>query len=175
MTLYLYFVFMVLTMLLLQFSAYPALRKISDEAANLMYVSQGTFAITMLLWMVTWFKDPGYLKRDRKMDFGTLLRSIDATSMCPECRCIKTPRSFHCSECNSCVERLDHHCPWVNNCIGKGNYLVFYIYIIFQNTYLLTTSLVLVKGKFIYTALIMFFSLGWIADIRYDVLGTDGF
>ena len=41
---------------------------------------------------------------------------------------------------------------------------------------MLLTSIVLIKGKYFFNILAKtIVSIGWIADLRYDVLGTDGF
>lgn len=144
---------MIITMTILQFSAYPVLRLYRDsleESTSLGWTivcSQSLFALSMLFWLVVWLKDPGFLKRDETMDFVTILGTLDAAQMCSECRLIRTPRSFHCGYCNKCIERFDHHCPWVNNCIGKGNYSVFYIFVIVQSLYNFSTLYILFKGK----------------------------
>lgn len=155
-TLWLYLVFMAVTMALLQFSAYPALRKGPLDADSILYGSQALFGISLVLWVSVWYKDPGYLKKDPSMKLQTILGSIDASSICSTCRIIRTPRSFHCGYCDLCVERFDHHCPWVDNCIGKGNYCIFYIFVLAQSFYNLAASLILI--------------LGWYTDFHYDVL-----
>ena len=90
------------------------------------------------------------------MDFRTVLGTMDPTSMCPECRLIRTPRSFHCAYCAKCIERFDHHCPWINNCVGKGNYFRFYSFVFVQSTY-----------NFFFMITLM---MGWTTDLRHDVL-----
>ena len=108
------------------------------------------------MWVVAWFSDPGFLKKDPQMDFRTVLGKMDPTSMCPECRLIRTPRSFHCAYCAKCIERFDHHCPWINNCVGKGNYFRFYLFVFIQSTY---------NFSFMITLM-----MGWTTDLRHDVL-----
>lgn len=66
-TLWLYLVFMAVTMALLQFSAYPALRKGPLDADSILYGSQALFGISWVLWVSVWYKDPGYLKKDPSM------------------------------------------------------------------------------------------------------------
>mmetsp|Transcript_96108 Transcript_96108/g.132218 ORF Transcript_96108/g.132218 Transcript_96108/m.132218 type:complete len:98 (-) Transcript_96108:707-1000(-) len=87
------------------------------------------FGIVILLCIGVWQKDPGYIKKDKKIDFLDVLETFEATSLCPDCEVIRTPRCRHCNICNRCVDRFDHHCPWVNNCIGKGNYYLFYTFV----------------------------------------------
>ena len=44
---------------------------------------------------------------------------------------LKTEKSGHCAFCNICVMRYDHHCPWIGKCIGKYNFIIFYLFLIF--------------------------------------------
>ena len=113
----------------------------------ILYSSQTLYVISILLWIVVWRKDPGFLKPDPTMDFVTILGTMDATQMCSECRLIRTPRSFHCAYCNKCIERFDHHCPWVNNCIGKNNYAYFFGFVFFQVFFNASVAVILGLGK----------------------------
>lgn len=90
--------------------------------------------------------DPGYLERDSKMDFVTLLDTMSPTSLCPDCKLIRTPRSRHCYYCLRCVDRFDHHCPWVNNCIGKRNFSKFYFFVLCQFIYLFLVTICLIQA-----------------------------
>ena len=140
-TIILYFVLMALSFFLLECSTYNVLR-VSGYSTWLRYGSQGLFGLTMLLWGSVWLSDPGELKKNTSHDLGTLLDIYEATSICADCKVIKTPRSRHCNLCDICVDRFDHHCPWVNNCIGKGNYARFYSFVFTQSLYLLSVSIV---------------------------------
>ena len=101
----------------------------------------------MLLCVVVWLSDPGRLKKDPEMNFNKLLETLEASSLCPDCEVIRTPRCRHCTLCLVCVDRYDHHCPWVNNCIGKGNYAQFYIFVVLQSLYLFSVVVVSVICK----------------------------
>ena len=100
------------------------------------------FALSVVLCLAVACKDPGYLKRDESIDFLEMLQTFEASSLCPDCKVIRTPRCRHCNLCNRCVDRFDHHCPWVNNCIGNGNYALFYSFVTCQAFTLLFNSII---------------------------------
>jgi len=103
----------------------------------LTYTNTGLFILSMILWVVAWLRDPGYLERDNSLEFMYLLETFEANCLCPDCKLIRTPRSRHCNICNRCVERFDHHCPWINNCIGTWNHGYFLTFILFLYVYLI--------------------------------------
>jgi palmitoyltransferase len=102
------------------------------------------FFISMLLCMICWLKDPGYIKNDPQFEFLDLLEEFEANCLCPECSIIRTPRSRHCNLCDRCVDRFDHHCPWINNCVGKSNYRYFYTFVLFEFMYILSATIVII-------------------------------
>ncbi len=128
---YSYIVLMILVELFLEISMYRVLKVDSLEhpfSGYLIYHCRILFVTAFLLWIIAAKSDPGYLKRDAKIDFMTLMNTIDATNICSDCRLIQTPRSFHCGYCDTCVDRFDHHCPWIDNCVGKNNYGRFFLF-----------------------------------------------
>ncbi|CAD8089631.1 unnamed protein product [Paramecium primaurelia] len=106
-----------------------------ESYQNLIYYS----AFQLLIWfffIIVWLSDPG--KQIKKQDqieqellksLYEILQRYDAKDICPECVCVKSPRSKHCDICQSCVLVYDHHCPWVDNCIGSNNHFQFYIFV----------------------------------------------
>ena len=128
-TLICYFVLMSLSFVLLELSSYKLLR-VSGHSDWLLWSSQGLFGASVLLCIIVWWSDPGVIKKDPDLNFVKLLDTLEASSLCPDCEVIRTPRCRHCVLCQRCVDRYDHHCPWVNNCIGKGNYGQFYIFVL---------------------------------------------
>ena len=108
----------------------------------LLPVCKTLFWVSMSLWLVVWQKDPGFLEKDKTIDFIDLLDNFEAGSLCPECEVVRTPRCRHCAFCKRCVDRFDHHCPWVNNCIGKGNFAFFYMFVLTQTLYLLNAAII---------------------------------
>jgi palmitoyltransferase len=106
---------------------------ISDEIALITHI---VFAVSTISFLACWLRDPGYIKKDPKLDFHDLIERFDPNHLCPECQVIRTERSRHCNICNKCVERFDHHCPWINNCVGTRNHGFFFIYILATIVYL---------------------------------------
>lgn len=133
---------------------YGSFNLVSDmpQYAGLLYLCEAFFAMSVVLCCVVWLSDPGYLKKSPSFDFVRMLSAYDASSICPDCQVIRTPRSRHCHMCDRCVDRFDHHCPWVNNCVGRGNYRLFYIFITAQTLFLLlvtSLSLLVIVKEFI--------------------------
>ena len=141
----LFYILMSISFLWLQITVFDLLRK-HKEAEWLQINSGILFGLSILLSLIVMYSDPGYLKKDPKMDFVKLLDQLCATSLCPECKIIRTPRSRHCSFCDRCVDRYDHHCPWVDNCIGKGNFAQFYLFVFVTWLYLLSIVISIIKA-----------------------------
>ena len=134
-TLICYFILMGLSFALLSVSSYDVLR-LSETYNWLLYASQILFGGAVLFCVIVWLSNPGVIKKDREINFIKLLDTMEASSLCPDCEVIRTPRCRHCNLCNTCVDRSDPHCPWANNCIGKGTFAQFYIFIVLQCLYL---------------------------------------
>ena len=128
-TLVCYFVLMGFSLVLLEFSSYDVLR-VAGTSDWLLFSSQMLFGLACLLCVIVWLSNPGIIERDPSLNFVKLLDGMEASSLCPDCSIVRTPRCRHCTLCNHCVDRYDHHCPWVNNCIGKGNFCQFYIFVL---------------------------------------------
>ena len=91
----------------------------------------GFAGLLVLFFCLAAFKNPGYTKRDQRIDFQRVLDHTDPLNLCPDCKIIRTQRSRHCNICNRCVERFDHHCPYINNCVGHRNHVYFLLFVIF--------------------------------------------
>ncbi|KEG08824.1 zinc finger protein [Trypanosoma grayi] len=50
---------------------------------------------------------------------------------CEQCGQFKPDRAHHCTMCGRCTYRFDHHCPVVNNCIGRENYKMFVLFLMY--------------------------------------------
>jgi palmitoyltransferase ZDHHC13/17 len=98
-----------------------------------------------MCFLISWLRDPGYINKNKTIDFYELLNTFDPESLCPECEVIRPPRSRHCNICNQCVNRFDHHCPWVNNCVGASNHGWFFAYIF--STFLYVALVTYISGE----------------------------
>ena len=43
------------------------------------------FALSNVFFLFSWLKDPGYLKKDKNIDFFEIIERFDANHLCPEC------------------------------------------------------------------------------------------
>jgi len=96
-------------------------------------------SITLILFLISWLKDPGIMKNRNKTDIMNLLLNNDPYFVCPECVIVRPPRSKHCEVCNACISVYDHHCPWIDNCVGSKNhgyFLAFTFWVLLTVVYL---------------------------------------
>ncbi len=140
-TVFLYIALILVSYLISNYFFYlePYHLKIGDFMIYSVHVA---FALSNILFMMAWLRDPGYLRKDKSIDFFQIIERFDPNHLCPECEVIRTERSRHCNICNRCVERFDHHCPWINNCVGTRNHGCFYLYIITTILYILLVVVV---------------------------------
>lgn len=85
-----------------------------------------------LLFAVLSFSDPGIMINNEYSDLLDIIeKGEELENFCPYCLIRKNYRTTHCLICQRCVDEFDHHCFWVGNCIGKKNYNLFFIFLIF--------------------------------------------
>ena len=78
------------------------------------------------------FSDSGYLVNNTYKDLLDIVeKGEDLENFCPFCLIRQNYRVTHCLICQKCVDEFDHHCFWVGNCIGKNNYDLFFLFLIF--------------------------------------------
>lgn len=102
--------------------------------------------MTIIAFLLSCFKDPGYVKKSSKVSFLRLNQYFDPSYICPTCEVLKPQDSRHCYICNKCVDRFDHHCQWLNNCVGIANHGFFFCYLALIWTYLLLASAASIYG-----------------------------
>ncbi len=90
------------------------------------------FGLVFILYIILSFSNPGKMIN---YNFQNLLDIVeqgnDAEDFCPYCLVKNKFRSKHCLVCQCCVDEFDHHCFWVGNCIGKKNYTLFFIFLVY--------------------------------------------
>ena len=87
--------------------------------------------IVFVLYFLLSFSNPGKMTSPYKDLLSIVEKGEEAENYCPYCLVKKTYRSLHCLICQICVDEFDHHCFWVGNCIGKKNYTLFFIFLVY--------------------------------------------
>ena len=122
--------FIVLHVIIILFIFFPLLPYIQSSIFGIIYlvVSFLVFALYISLSC----SNPGKMTNH---EFENLLDLVEkgnnAEEYCPLCLVKTKFRSRHCLICQICVDEFDHHCFWVGNCIGKDNYTLFFIFLIY--------------------------------------------
>ena len=90
-----FFILFTLTYLVLFFMIFPNLEK-----GDYYFVAiSGGYLLLFIAWLRASLADPGHLKQT-DLSFLSLLDKFPATSLCPDCKVIRTSRSRHSSICN---------------------------------------------------------------------------
>ena len=85
-----------------------------------------------ILYISLSFSNPGKMINNEYNDLLDIVeKGNDAEDFCPYCLVKNNFRSKHCLICQNCIDEFDHHCFWVGNCIGKNNYKLFFIFLIY--------------------------------------------
>ena len=89
-------------------------------------------AFVFILYISLSFSNPGKMINNEYSDLLDIVeKGNDAEDFCPYCLVKNNFRSKHCLICQNCIDEFDHHCFWVGNCIGKNNYKLFFIFLIY--------------------------------------------
>ena len=90
------------------------------------------FFLVFLLYTILSCSNPGKMINNEYNDLLDIVeRGNEVDDFCPHCLVKTKFRSKHCLICQQCVDEFDHHCFWVGNCIGKKNYTLFFIFLIY--------------------------------------------
>ena len=90
--------------------------------------------IIFFLFLLLKYSNPGIMINEQYTDLLDIAENEeDAENFCPYCLIKYKYKSKHCLICKKCIEEFDHHCFWVGNCVGKNNYSLFFIFLIYVN------------------------------------------
>jgi hypothetical protein len=85
------------------------------------------FTVTYTLLLIL---NPGIPTNKNNLDPSMLQKHY---RQCQECNCIALEKegklTIHCQTCQICIEHFDHHCVFATKCIGKGNLLIFHLWL----------------------------------------------
>ena len=88
--------------------------------------------IVFCLYFILSFSNPGTMINTTYKDLLDIVeKGEDLDNFCSYCLVKKKYRSLHCLVCQKCIDEFDHHCFWVGNCIGKNNYTLFFIFLVY--------------------------------------------
>ena len=121
--------FITLHLLIISFVFFIIIPDFNNDIFSGIYL--GISAIVFLLYSILSCSDPGRMVRQYKDLLDIVEKGEDLENFCPYCLVKKTYRSLHCLICQKCIEDFDHHCFWVGNCIGKDNYTLFFIFLVY--------------------------------------------
>ena len=106
------------------------------NSLTVFYVYVGVIILIFMMFIILSCSNPGkvYNKRGYKLiDYVLKGKNTNVSEYCPYCCIIQNNQTTHCVICGVCVDGFDHHCFWVDNCIGRDNYLLFFIFLVFVN------------------------------------------
>ena len=122
--------FIVLHILIIFFVFFVLLPYFDSTFFGIVYV--GISCLVFILYISLSFSNPGRMINKEYKDILDIVESgQEAEEFCPLCLVKNKFRSKHCLICQICVDEFDHHCFWVGNCIGKDNYTLFFIFLIY--------------------------------------------
>lgn len=105
---------------------------------SIYFIVHSILSVLVIMLMVMLSRsNPGFVKRNKKLDFQKLLETGQLDKVCPICEIALTSRIRHCRFCNKWVENYDHHCPWINNWVGVKNHNLFFTFLVILFIFLL--------------------------------------
>ena len=124
------FLFIILHIIIIFFVFFVLLPYFNSTIFGIIYVVIS--CLVFILYVSLSCSNPGRMVNKEYKDILDLVESgQEAEDFCPLCLVKNKFRSKHCLICEMCVDEFDHHCFWVGNCIGKDNYTLFFIFLIY--------------------------------------------
>lgn len=133
----------------------PVIKSCNDEISSIIYYS---FAgVIMFIYLILLASNSRAKKTTkRKQEYEECINDAienkkydDISTFCPICIIKKKKNMRHCFICDECIDGFDHHCYWINKCVGKKNYWLFSIFIVFLTFYLGYCTFLFIKLIFI--------------------------
>ena len=122
--------FIVLHILIIFFEFFVLFPYFDSDIFSVIYIVVS--CLVFILYSTLSLSNPGKMVNREYYDLLDLVeKGQEAEEYCPMCLVKKKYRSRHCLICQKCVDDFDHHCFWVGNCIGKNNYTLFFIFLVF--------------------------------------------
>ena len=122
--------FIILHLLIILFVFFVLLPYFDNTIFSIIYIIIS--ALVFILYITLSCSNPGRMYNNTYKDILDLVESgQEAEDYCPLCLVKNKFRSKHCLICQICVDEFDHHCFWVGNCIGKDNYTLFFVFLIY--------------------------------------------
>ena len=73
------------------------------------------------------FSDPGIVSKKHHLKAQDIQNDENFVK-CSQCGFVDST-AIHCDDCDVCIEGYDHHCDVIGKCIGKGNLILFYLFV----------------------------------------------
>ncbi|KPI87147.1 Dhhc zinc finger domain-like protein [Leptomonas seymouri] len=89
---------------------------------------------------------------------------------CHTCRQYKPDDAHHCRTCRRCVFNFDHHCPFVNNCVGRNNFKLFVIFLLYSGVGSTLAGGLMAVAVFGVDNDDVMSKIGWVAVMGVDVV-----
>ena len=122
--------FIILHLLIIFFVFFVLLPYFDSTIFSIIYMVIS--CLVFILYVSLSFSNPGRMENKQYKDILELVESgQEAEDFCPLCLVKNKYRSKHCLICQICVDEFAHHCFWVGNCVGKNNYTLFFIFLIY--------------------------------------------
>ena len=122
--------FIVMHIIIIIFVFFLILPYFDNNIFSICFIVESFFFF--FLYTILSCSNPGKMVNHEYMDLLDIVdKGNDVEEYCPYCLVKRKFRSKHCLICLQCVDEFDHHCFWVGNCIGKKNYTLFFIFLIY--------------------------------------------
>ena len=122
--------FIVLHVVIILLVFFVLLPYMESTVFSIVYLAVSCLVFILYSWLS--LSNPGKMVNYEYRDILDIVeKGKEVEEFCPICLVQSKYRSKHCLICQTCVDEFDHHCFWVGNCIGKNNYTLFFVFLIY--------------------------------------------